>query len=236
MKYFSIILLSVIILASCKSGNEKVANLSPNAHQVKALEVLQTSGYTYVRVQDDNRDYWLACNSMAVKVGETYFWSQGSPMNDFKSKELNRTFPVLFLVQDFTDKPILANQQAAQQDMRAASMAGRQQAPEKTGISVPKTDGGITIAELYSKRSSYGGKEVKIRGEVIKFSKEIMKRNWVHIQDGTKDGVNYDLAVTTLDSVQVGQVVVFKGVISLNRDFGAGYSYEVIMENAVPVK
>ena len=56
--------------------------------------------------------------------------------------------------------------------------------------------------------------------------------NWVHLQDGTKDGGNYDLAITTMDTVLVGAVVVFNGIISVNKDFGAGYVYDVIMEDA----
>jgi hypothetical protein len=30
----------------------------------------------------------------------------------------------------------------------------------------------------------------------------------------------------------VGDIVTFSGTIALDKDFGAGYKYEVIMENA----
>ena len=59
-----------------------------------------------------------------------------------------------------------------------------------------------------------------------------MDRNWIHIQDGTSDNGNFDLTITTNEEVVVNDVVVFKGKITLNKDFGAGYSYEVIMEEA----
>ena len=59
-----------------------------------------------------------------------------------------------------------------------------------------------------------------------------MDRNWIHIQDGTKEGANYDLTITTLDSTSIGNVVVAEGIISLDKDIGAGYNYEVLMENA----
>jgi aspartyl/asparaginyl-tRNA synthetase len=59
-----------------------------------------------------------------------------------------------------------------------------------------------------------------------------MNRNWVHIQDGTKENDKYDLTVTTLDSTTVGKVVVVEGTVAVNKDFGAGYFYEVIVENA----
>ena len=93
-------------------------------------------------------------------------------------------------------------------------------------------EGGITIAELFTKRDIYAGKTVKIRGEVVKYNSDIMKTNWVHIQDGTNDSGNFDLTITTSDVVKVGDVVIFEGAITLNKDFGAGYSYEVIMQNA----
>ncbi len=116
--------------------------------------------------------------------------------------------------------------------MPGASMGGRQKVAEKQGIRVEKAEGGITIAELFANRKSYAGKSVKIRGEVVKFSPQIMNRNWVHVQDGTKDGIDYDLVVTTQDSIPVGETRIFEGVVSLDVDFGSGYIYDVIMQDA----
>jgi hypothetical protein len=59
-----------------------------------------------------------------------------------------------------------------------------------------------------------------------------MNRNWVHLQDGTWDGDHYDLTVTTQDAVKPGDVVTFSGTVTLNKDFGAGYVYEVVIEDA----
>jgi hypothetical protein len=227
-----LLFLPVILLGiSCQSDtSKKMSNLAPNAHQVTAEEVLQTSSYTYVRVSAEDKDYWVAINKSEVTVGATYFWSEGVAMRDFPSKELNRTFPVIFLVQDFTDKPITISHLKP-----AASPTGLKPVPEKKGINVKPSTGGLTIEKLYSQRKSYEGKKVKIRGEVVKFASAIMNKNWVHIQDGTRDGSNYDLTITSRDFAKVGEVVEFEGVISLNRDFGAGYSYEVIMEDAILV-
>ena len=243
IKQFILLVFVFSFMISCQTGNKKrVANLSPAAHQVTAEEVIQSTSYTYVRVLADERDYWVAITKMEVKEGETYFWSVGTPMKDFTSKELKRTFPVIFFVQDFTDVPITLDQQLMPSStmpgsqMPASSMAGKQQAPEKAGIKVKPADGGVTIAVLYAKKNSFGGKSIMIRGEVVKYSPGIMYKNWIHLQDGTKDGENYDLTVTTLDSVQVGDIVVFKGSISLSKDFGAGYTYDVIMEDAKLIK
>jgi hypothetical protein len=230
IKIIQIIQIAAILmfLGSCMPGSKKkVANLAPNAHQVTAVEVVQTSAYSYVRVVEDKKDYWIAINRMDIKEGETYFWSEGAEMTNFTSKELKRTFPSIFFIQDFTDKPILTRPQVP-----LTSMAGKQKPPQVTDINVPKVEGGVTIAEVYSKKSALQGKTIKIRGEVVKFASQIMKKNWVHLQDGTRDGDNYDLAVTTLDSVKKGDVVIFEGVLNVNKDFGYGYIYDVILEDA----
>jgi hypothetical protein len=62
-----------------------------------------------------------------------------------------------------------------------------------------------------------------------------MGKNWVHLQDGTgkagpKKTATNDLLVTTQEVVEVDDVVTFQGMIVLKKDFGAGYSYEVLME------
>lgn len=224
---FLLLVSNVLLMTSCHSGsNKKVDNLAPNAHQVLAEEVLQTSAYTYIRVSEDGKDYWMAINKTEVKEGGTYFWSQGGEMNNFMSKELKRTFPSIFFVSDFTDKPI------TNQAMQPQKPGGQQPVPEHTGIVVQRAEGGITIAELFSKKNSFSGKLIRIRGQVVKFSGAIMNKNWVHIQDGTKFENNYDLTVTTRDSVSVGQVVLFEGKVALDKDFGAGYFYAVIVEDA----
>jgi len=241
-----------VIFTSCKSGNkDNAADLAPNAHKVKAEEVIQTSAYTYVRVSADGRDYWIAVAKMDVREGDTYYWSEGSEMREFTSKELKRTFRSIFFIQDFSAKPITLaketpgspegqqmgqmGQGAAAGQMGQGSQAGpmgKQPAVEHKGISVPKLQGGVTVADLFSKKKSFEGKTVKIRGEVVKFSIGIMGKNWVHLQDGTRDGENFDLTITTLDSVKVADVVVFEGKVTLNKDLGAGYYYDLLIEDA----
>ena len=219
------------LLNSCQLNRKKAANLAPNAHAFTAEEVLQTNNYTYIRASEEGNEYWMAIEKAEVKKGDTYYWMNGGEMKNFYSKELKRSFPSIFFVQSFSDKPITTTKQVL-----PPSMAGKPKAPEKSGINVPRAEGGITIAELFSKRDSYKGKQIKIRGEVVKFSPEIMKKNWVHLQDGTKDGNNYDLTITTLDVVKPGDVVTFSGIVSLNKDFGAGYVYEIVIEEAKLVK
>ena len=92
-------------------------------------------------------------------------------------------------------------------------------------------EGSIKLAELITDPQKYQGKVVKITGKCVNVNPMIMERNWVHIQDGSGD--NFELTVTTNENVLLGTVVSLEGTIALNKDFGAGYRYDIIMENAV---
>jgi hypothetical protein len=133
---------------------------------------------------------------------------------------------VLF-VDDISDKPPVAQNPASKQ-----KTPGRPVIQKKENITIEPAKGGISISDLYKNPGTYAGKTVKIRGLVVKYSREIMKKNWVHLQDGTEFSGKYDLTITTMDSVEVSNTVTFTGIISLNKDFGYGYSYDVIMEDA----
>ena len=218
----------IALLTACQSNTrERVENLAPNVSQVIAEEIIQANDYTYVFVSAGDQGYWIAIDQADIQKGKTYFWSQGIEMNNFTSKELDRTFESIYFINDFTDQPILQ-----QGEMPTSSMAGKQITTEQEGIEIQPAEGGITIAELFANRNSYDGKTVKIRGKVMKFSPYIMDRNWVHLQDGTKDGDDYDLTVTTKAFINADDVVTFEGVVALDKDFGAGYVYPVILENA----
>ena len=107
---------------------------------------------------------------------------------------------------------------------------------EKEDIKIDSAPEGITIAQLFSNLGYYSGRTIKIKGKATKINTGIMKHNWVHIQDGTSSGNDFDLTITTNDKANVGDVLTFEGKISLNKDFGYGYSYKVIMEDAKIVK
>lgn len=100
----------------------------------------------------------------------------------------------------------------------------------KTDVVIQPSVGGVSVAELYKNRNNYANKKVRVKGKVVKVNSEVMDKNWVHIQDGTNDSGNFDLTITTLALAKVDDIVEFEGTIILNKDFGAGYTYDVIME------
>ncbi|HET8760986.1 MAG TPA: hypothetical protein VFN94_07945 [Nitrospiria bacterium] len=88
------------------------------------------------------------------------------------------------------------------------------------------------IETLFAQKDKLSGQRIQISGKVVKVNNGIMGKNFFHVQDGSgKSGAN-DLTVTTQDIVQVGDQVTVTGVVTVNRDFGAGYSYPLIVEEA----
>jgi hypothetical protein len=199
-------------------------------HEVKVEEVIQASQYTYLKVSENGTENWIAVNRQEAEKGEIYYYNKALEMKNFHSKELERDFETIFFVQEISTLPIIADVQTPAQQGNKVVLS------QKEGISVSPATEGLSIAKLYSSRSDYAGKTIKMKGQVVKVNEEVMGKNWIHIQDGTIDGENFDLTITTLDKAAVDEVVTFEGTITLNKDFGYGYSYELIMEDAKLVK
>jgi hypothetical protein len=235
MNKISNLLLGILVLAvvatSCNSGESDNEKLAPGVHKIKVKEVLQTNNYTYIKAKEKGEELWMAISRQEVKEGGTYYYAQEMQMDNFTSKELKRTFPKILFVQAFSDQPI-----AMAGNKPAVSPGSQKSAPEKISVQVEPAEGGITLAQLFEKRNSYSGKSVKIAAQVIKVNAEIMGKNWIHIQDGSSFNEQYDLTVTTNDLPQVGDFIIVEGVVVLNKDFGAGYSYEVIIEDGKVTK
>jgi len=198
---------------------------------VKVVEVLQTSSYTYLQVKEKNQKYWMAVNKQEAQVGDTFSYETAIEMKDFQSKELDRVFESIYFIDN------LFKGDATQG--RAVPMEHQTTKPRTDldeTINIEKADGGISIAELFANKKKYQGKRVKIRGSIVKVNLFVMGKNWVHIQDGTSDGNDFDLTITTLEEVEKDQILTFEGIITLDKDFGAGYFYKVIMEEAVVIQ
>ena len=192
-------------------------------------EVQQASDYTYIRAQDSNQEFWLAVSKTDVKVGEKLYFTEAMEMKDFESKELNRVFDRIFFVDQVSKEPI--DIEAKKAEVIAKRKEGMQKLLDSINIS--PVAGGYSIGELYDNAEKYQNQTVKVRGQVIKVNMDIMDRNWVHLMDGTKGDNRSDLTFTTNDVVQVGDTVTFEGVLAIDREFGAGYVYPLIVENAV---
>lgn len=89
-----------------------------------------------------------------------------------------------------------------------------------------------SVADLQKDRVQLKGKQVTITGKVIKVNNGIMKRNFLHVSDGTT-AENVDrIIVTSQQTANVGQTVSVTGTVVLDTDFGFGYTYPLLVENS----
>ncbi len=209
------------------SAIDPIPNTS--VHEVKVLEVEHANSYTYLKVKEDQAVYWIAIIKREIEIGEEFSFGHTLRMEAFKSKNLKKTFADIY----FVERISLEDQAATK--AQPTAVAGHENITAEN-ISVAPAQGGVSIGELFANRTDYADKTVRVRGQVTKFRKNIMGTNWVHLQDGTGQAGTDDLTVTTDQTAAFGEVVTFEGTIILNKDFGAGYSYEVIMQKAKRVE
>ena len=93
---------------------------------------------------------------------------------------------------------------------------------------------GRTIAEVYAERERLAGKQVRVRGIVVKAVSGVLGRTFAHLRDGTGDAqhATHDLTITTEQALQVGQQVLLEGTLSTDRDYGSGFRYRAVLENS----
>jgi hypothetical protein len=198
----------------------------------EVAETMDASTYTYVRVKTAKEDIWAATGKTKVTVGETVVISLESEMRNFHSPSLNRDFPLIYFVSQITrpGEPA-APPMALGHGMGSAP--GAAAATVKVDPIAPPA-GGSSVADVWAHRASLVGKTVTVSGRVVKFNGGILGRNWLHVQDGSgkaADGTN-DLTITSDANAKVGDVVTVTGTVAVNKDFGAGYAYKVMLEGA----
>lgn len=200
-------------------------------HEVIVEEILTTDKYAYLNVKEKNDQYWIAISKREVKVGDRLFFKGGLLKKNFFSREFNRIFETVYLVSkvwEGQEYSASTKQKGGGELIKAAEAL-----PNLKDEKIELATGAISLAKLFKSKSEYQGKKVKISGKCVKVNPKIMNRNWLHIQDGSGEGL--DLTVTTNEDVPLGAIVALEGVITLDKDFGAGYRYDIIMENAVVV-
>jgi len=213
-----------VIITGCSSPS------GDGAVTVKVKAVEQVSSYTYLMVKGKGPAYWVVITSSDIAVGESITYQGGNVMENFYSKELDRTFEKVLFLDGLDDGP-----SSAMETMEGTSQ-GSDVKSDRIETSIETEAGNVSIAELYADPSAYEGKTIRVKGEVAKFNASIMERNWIHLQDGTDFEGKYDLTITSQESFQVGQVLTLEGIVALNRDFGYGYEYAVILEEATAAK
>ena len=190
-------------------------------HSVKVLETLPTDKYVYLYVEEGDEKFWIATTKKEVEIGETYYYKNGILKTNFESKEHNRVFDKVYLVSNI----VPANHGGEQNNSSTPSFVIEQ----NNDTQKIEKEGSIKISELVKNKEKYNGKEVQISGRCTKINPNIMNRNWIHLKDGSMD--DFDLVITSDLAVPEGHIVTMKGTVVLDKDFGAGYKYDLIIEN-----
>ena len=203
----------------------------------KVLQTMNAGGYSYVYIEKaDGKKIWVAVAETPVKVGAEMSFKPGMEMGKFESKALKRTFDSIV----FSDGVISGAAKSTadpSKDQGTSPGSSGTVAAKTAKISVPKASGANahTVEDAYKNSAKLNKKKVVIAGQVVKVSLGIMNKNWIHIQDGTGSGKKktHNLVCTsTTDTADVGDVVTITGTLIKDRDFGSGYKYNVIIEDA----
>lgn len=196
----------------------------------KVAETMEASGYTYILIDNGTDKTWVAGPKTVVKVGDEVAIADGSVMNDFESKSLKRTFKQIIFASAITVNGVggtVATGKDAASHTQAPVAAA---AVDLKGIA--KAKGGKSVAEVFAGRTELNGKVVILRGKVVKTMSGIMGKNWLHVKDGTGGPGTDDLVVTTSKVAKVGDTVLVNGKLTADKDFGSGYRYDAIVEDA----
>jgi hypothetical protein len=221
------------------------------------LETMDAAGYTYMLIDSGAGKTWVAIPATTVEQGATVTYYTGMIMENFTSKTLDQTFDAVVFSPGLTDETVQPAGQAAADDSFSAAIKAEKSAVipdaamalsagsagaiaplEEISIEKATAENGYSVEEIFTKAKELAGKKVQVHGKVVKFSPMIMGKNWIHLQDGTGDPMqnSHDLVVTTGETVAVDSIITIEGILAAEKDFGAGYKYAAIVEDAAVIK
>ena len=243
-KYLIVLLASLALAIGCQDKSPKTEKQPVQEKSVvdesegggfsgTVAQTIKVERYTYVQVDTGKETIWAATPEFHGKVGDTVAVPEGLVMKNFHSNTLNRDFALVHFVGAIGDGE---NGQELTKNLQMPPghppMGVQSSKPQVEVSGVEKAQDGKTVAEIFAGKEDLAGKQVLVRGKVVKFLPEIMGKNWLHLQDGSGGEGTNDLTVTTTAMAEVGDLVLVNGTVSLNRDFGYGYTYDVLLEDA----
>jgi hypothetical protein len=239
------LLLMMLVIYGCDQSTEAPAEPVSEARYSQTgtvLETIDVETYTYLRLDVQGSEVWLASNPVWVSKGDVVGFSDAILMKDFHSEVLDRTFAdILFVGNVELIESTAADASAAQAvpppatDPHANLTAQAKANPAPVApqvVAVQALEGGMTIAAIFAEHEQIEGQEVSLRAKVMKFSPNVLSKNWVTLQDGTGTAPDDKLVVTSSETVEIGDEVIVKGKVKSNVDIGAGYAYKVLLEEA----
>ena len=240
--------------------NYKTLNVQSPVLKATIIESKDVSNYTYLLLEDKTGKVWAAIPKTPVKTGEEIAIANIAVMKDFHSKTLEKTFDLILFAVLSEGCPFKESGDEIISEMPSSMMPGKippakmpsasmphgimpvmgdsanksKAIPKDIKVSKAVGEDAYTIGEIYSKKEELSQKTITVRAIVVKFMPQIMGKNWIHIQDGTGSAEkgNNDLAVSTLDTSEVGDEVIIKGTLGISKDFGMSCAFGVLIEDA----
>ena len=229
MKFLLKMSFIVLAIALTVTGSSGPSYADDQPLKGKVIESMDSGGYTYVQIENNGVKTWVAVPRTKVVAGQDITFAPGTEMGNFESKTLKRKFDSIIF-----SGGVIAQGEKAPEVKSPGSKGSTVISAEK--ITVDKASGpdAYTVAEIFQHGKDLEGKQVVIRAKAVKVSEGIMNKNWVHLQDGSGDAKtgNNDLVATSDDLPKTGDVVFVSGTLHIDKDFGSGYKYKVIIEKA----
>ena len=214
----------------------------------KVLERIDAATYSYLRLDTLGGEQWAAVPKCELKAGDSAVVSHAMPMDGFESKTLGRKFEhIVFGILDSPGATAPSAKGAPSPHVEMAEPhAGGQPHGGGHPASAPPADigpikvaratgpGAVTVAEVFAKKAALDNKPVRVHAKVVKVLPGILGKNWLHVRDGSgsADKSDNDLTITTQDVATVGSEVLIEGTFHADKDFGSGYKFSAIVEDA----
>lgn len=225
----------MMVVASFSLAAEDIAPHG-DAVEGQVLEVKNVPQFTYLRLKTEAGETWAAVVTADVKKGDNVTIGNAIVMENFESKSLKRTFrKILFGNLRGANKVAATPSDTSALGDSFSIKPGKMPQPMITEP-IAKAGGAnaMTVVEIVTRAADLKDKQVLVRGQVVKYNAEIMGKNWIHLQDGSGSAASNtdDILVTTTNAAKVGDIVTAKGIVHTDKDFGAGYAYKVLIEEA----
>jgi len=231
---FTICMMVAATFAWAADPADPATRVPPNFTVItgEVLEIRDVESYTYLRLKTKDGETWAAVGRAPVGQGAVVTVEKAVAMKNFQSKTLQKVFPTIY----FGTLAGAAGSKSGARNEMAAAHSGLASTPATGDIQVSKATGANarTVAEIITKGAELKDKPVLVRGKVVKYNPGVMGKNWIHLRDGSGSEANNtnDILVTSLNHAKVGDVVTMAGVVRTDKDFGAGYAYKVMVEDA----
>lgn len=200
------------------------------------VENVAAGAYTYTRVRaDDGTETWAAAPGGSPAPGSVVTFTTTLPMANFHSDALKRDFTMVYFVAGYDTAAAAGPTVPAWHPPVQPGEDCPPVDPAKMAAVIASAEGGAPVMDVgtvWHDRASVAGTRVTVRGQVTRFTAGVMGRNWIHLRDGTGAAGTDDLTITTTGTAAVGETIVVTGTVRTDQDFGNGYRYAVLVEQA----